>query len=77
MPLSVEIKINDRPIETIHIARMEPLKGQTRAHEYKVWVENGPPEDDAIFMHYYDEGARVCVTHALEALHRQRQKRQQ
>jgi hypothetical protein len=76
MPMSVEVKVNDRHIETIRIGRMEPLKGKTRAHEYKVWVDDDPAAT-AFFMHYYDEGARVCVTKALEALHRQRQKRQQ
>ena len=65
MPLSVEISINGHEIETIRIGRVEEMKGKTHYHEYLVTAPNG---DYASFMHKYDEGARVCVAKALEAL---------
>jgi len=65
VPLSVEIKINGREIETIRIGRVEEMKGKTHYHEYLVTAPDG---EYASFMHKYDEGARVCVAKALEAL---------
>ena len=74
MPLSIDIAINGRPIETLHIGR---AKGGTRpddvndylvvrsskpVHELK-WVEEGTP-----FTHRYGDGVEACVAKAIAAL---------
>lgn len=78
MPLSVEIKINGREIETVWIGRTERLTGTEDVHTYACGV--GTPylepwnvpsvriEDLPTFEHRYSDGARVCALKALEAL---------
>lgn len=78
MPLSVDIKINDRTIETVWIGRLERLKSHTDEHEYIVGIGtkyreawNMPDVSDGDlprFYHTYSDGARECVRKALNAL---------
>jgi hypothetical protein len=71
MPLNISIAINDRPLESITIGRIEEFKGRDRWHEYIVRVEE-KPEDYATFSHRYADGAQECVRRALDALARKR-----
>lgn len=78
MPLSVDIKINGRVIETVWIGRLEALKGVDEVHEYacgvgtqhlEAWNLPGVKiEDLARFTHNYRDGARECVRKALDTL---------
>lgn len=74
MPLHVDIRINDDPIETLHIGR---LKGDTNSDSENVYVAtfegsdvepNWFSEDAATFTHRYGDGAVVCVQKALNAI---------
>jgi hypothetical protein len=71
MPLHVEIRVNDRVLETIHIGRLESLYSNTQESTYAVWKDDeelGSLDDVPLFKHRYDEGAEVCVMKALQAL---------
>lgn len=74
MPIHVDIKINDNLIETLHIGRMESLRGTTETHNYLV-VRGKNPDSTAdwhkrgfVFNHRYSDGALICVMLAVEAL---------
>ena len=71
MPLKIAIAVNDQPLESITISRMEDFKGTNRWHEYMVQVET-EPEGYAFFSHLYSEGAQTCLRKALDALARKR-----
>lgn len=71
MPLNVQLAINDRPIAGITIVRLQKFKGPKEWHEYV--ITSG--EDDALFMHRYDEGAEECLRRGLEALAKMRSER--
>jgi hypothetical protein len=78
MPIHVEIRINHELIDTIHIGRMEELKGRDQSHQYLVtnkttksmvdWTDPNAVE----FEHNYSEGAHICVAKALEAWDKKR-----
>lgn len=73
MPIHVDIAINERLITRVHIARMEDLRGEDHEHIYSVVQSEQPPyaidyAKGALFTHYYNEGAEVCVEKALVAL---------
>lgn len=71
MPLIVTIAINENHLEQITISRLEPLSDPTNEHQYL--AQNR--EYSAGFRHRYDDGYRVCVQKALEALEPPAQKR--
>jgi hypothetical protein len=74
MPLHVEIKANDKLLNTIHIGRSSggtdpddlntyiAIEGE-RPAKWEDWYIDGIP-----YMHRYGDGAEVCVKKALEAL---------
>ena len=75
MPLHVNIRINDRSINTIHIGRVSGNTNPDSINRYLAvpgeqplftddWVENG-----TAFEHRYGDGAEVCVLKALEVLY--------
>jgi len=70
MPLHVEIRVNERLIETVHIGRLERLNSRVQTSQYVVWRDDEDPHagDRITFAHKYDEGAEVCVMKALAAL---------
>jgi len=78
MPLHVEIRINQELIDTIHIGRMDELKGRDQNHRYLVtnkttksmvdWTDPNAVE----FEHNYSDGAHICVSKALEAWDKKR-----
>jgi hypothetical protein len=82
MPVHVEIKINERELETIHIGRMDRLGDHDAIYTYVVTTveypqsmyegkprEYSPNFDKGVkFQHRYSDGNRVCVMKALQAL---------
>jgi hypothetical protein len=71
VPLSVEIKINGREIETLHIGRTEDLWSNNQVSDYLVSTDpRFESEDTKPFKHKYSEGAVTCVRKALEAYER-------
>lgn len=73
MPLHVDIKINEKLIDQLHIGRMEALYSAVQISTYRVvqgiydsWAV--PFETGVEFQHQYDQGALVCVEKAIEAL---------
>ena len=75
MPIHVEIKINEKLINTLHIGRLEGGTGSQDVNSYLV-VEGQRPTgvDDwhrgETFSHKYGDGAEVCVMKAIEAIRR-------
>lgn len=74
MPLHVDIRVNNRLIETLHIGRM---KGDMQADTINEYVatfdgtEYDPgwfTEGAVTFTHRYGDGAAVCVQKALNAM---------
>jgi len=73
MPLHVEIKINEKTLNTIHIGR---LSGNTHPDNINTYaaVEGITPETKpewlkgVKFEHRYGDGAEICVIKAIEAL---------
>lgn len=65
MPLYIDIRINQKPLDSLVIGRLEDFKGHDRAHRYRVTSSAG---GSALFDHVYSDGARVCVQRALNAL---------
>jgi hypothetical protein len=74
MPIHVDIRINDKLINQIHIGRAKGGTNSDDINEYLVvdgeqplrledWYIDGIP-----FTHRYGDGAEVCVARALEAL---------
>jgi hypothetical protein len=75
MPLHVNIKINDRSINAIHIGRVSGNTDPDSINHYLAvageeplfkgdWVERGTH-----FTHRYGDGAEICVAKGLEALY--------
>lgn len=76
MPISVQIAINGRSIETLHIGRD---RGGSTAPDsinnyFVVQSDHYPSSDEwysgSAFTHRYGDGVESCVMHALEALKR-------
>jgi hypothetical protein len=73
MPIHVDIKINDKLINTIHIGRLRGGTHPDNVNTYLV-VEGKNPETPAEwyagveYTHRYGDGAEVCVMKALKAL---------
>ena len=75
MPLHVEIKINERALQTVTIGRMEEFKGEDYWHTYMVTTTNDRGDvERATFNHLYRNGAEECVRRALEALSNKRER---
>jgi hypothetical protein len=82
MPLHIEIKVNEKDIETIHIGRMDRLDDPDSVYEYMVTTEEYPQtmyegkkrvyspnfNVGTKFTHRYSDGVRICIMKALEAL---------
>lgn len=74
MPLHVDIRINERLIDQLHIGRTEQLYSGVQVSKYLVvqglyQPHEVPYDTEGVpFEHKYDEGAVVCVQKALEAL---------
>lgn len=75
MPIHVDIRINDRLINQIHIGRLE---GGTNPDDINVYlaVEGEQPvvlpewhKRGAPFEHRYGDGAEICVKKAIEVLY--------
>lgn len=69
MPLHATIRINETPIKTITVARLERLRAKDRWYNYVCTTT----DDDgtvvtAQFQHQYSQGAEECLRRALEAL---------
>ena len=73
MPIHVDIKINERLINSLHIGRIRGGTEPEDINEYLVvegdipksfsdWVATGIP-----FTHCYGDGAEVCVMKAIKA----------
>jgi hypothetical protein len=67
MPLTVDLSVNGRRIDSLVIARLEKLKEHDREYTYQVTDGNGA---FTLFTHVYSDGARECVRKALESLER-------
>lgn len=74
MPLHVDIRVNSKLINTIHIGRIEGDMQEDSVNTYlavegeeplrlKDWEERGYE-----FQHRYGDGAEVCVAKALNAM---------
>jgi len=70
LPLNVVIAINEKPIESITIGRLEEFKGANYWHHYR--IVSG--DEQAEFMHLYRNGAQECLRRGLEALANKREK---
>lgn len=75
MPLNVYIKINERPLNELHIARVRGGTKPDDINDYVV-VEGSYPTrmedwliDSMPFKHRYGDGAEKCVQRAMEALY--------
>lgn len=76
MPISVTVKLNDRTIKTVHIARLGADAGRVgdRTHIYAaIEAKHEPSEHDfehaeVTFEHTYSDDILVCVEKALSAL---------
>lgn len=74
MPLHVDIRINERLIEQVHIGRFKGNTNPDSVNTYIATVEgtDSSPEWYAAtaveFQHRYGDGAFVCVEKALQAL---------
>lgn len=71
MPLHVEIRVNDKLLDTLHIGRTEQVHDVTQTSTYLVVSERTPEwgwDDGVPFEHRYDEGALTCVRKAIQAL---------
>jgi hypothetical protein len=77
MPLHVEIRINDKLINQIHIGRAKGGTNPDDINEYLVvdgeqplrledWYIDGIP-----FTHRYGDGAEICVAKGMRALYGQ------
>ncbi len=75
MPIHVDIRINERLLNTLHIGR---LSGGTRpdaVNSYAV-LEGSEPQSNAEWMagakfeHRFGDGAEICVMKAIEAIRR-------
>lgn len=71
MPLNVTLAINEEPIQSIKIVRLEDFKGANYWHQYR--IISG--DETAQFMHLYRSGAEECLRRGLEALSNMRDKR--
>jgi hypothetical protein len=76
MPLSVEVKINGKPISTVHIARMGAVSRTAGINRYSALIKDAPEieteaewDTGVMFNHVAGDGALVCVEKALAALH--------
>lgn len=74
MPIHVDIRINDKLINTIHIGRIEGDMQEDSINTY-IAVEGDEPlrindwqERGYQFQHRYGDGAEVCVAKALNAM---------
>lgn len=74
MPLHIDIRVNERLINQLHIGRVDELYSNTQTSEYLVVEGIMKPrevkygDDGVSFTHKYDEGAEVCVMKAVAAL---------
>ena len=82
MPLNVEIRLNGKFIDIIHIGRRERLTGLDEEYTYVVTDKEYPQtlwegkprsyspnfEGGIEFTHRYSDGARICVMKALQAI---------
>lgn len=73
MPLHIDIRLNEKVIDQIHIGRVERLNSTDQVSHYQ--VVHGIYDDWAVpwdtgtpFTHKYDEGGAVCVQKAFAAL---------
>lgn len=74
MPIHVDIMINDRHINSIHIGRLEGGTNEDDNNTYIV-IEGDRPtstndwyDTGVEFTHRYGDGAEVCVLKGLKAL---------
>lgn len=74
MPIHVQILINDRVLDTLHIGRLEGGMDPDDLNTYCAvlgeepvglhsWLDRG-----VTYLHTYGDGALVCVRKALEAI---------
>jgi hypothetical protein len=74
MPLHVDIRINNRLINTLHIGRVSGTTDPDSINEYVI-VDGEKPEtvsqwyEGTDFTHRYGDGAEICVAKGLEALY--------
>jgi len=76
MPIHVTIKVNDREVKTLHIARVEGGLDREagKEHGYRVLEQKNEPQNEGDwdagvpFTHVYGDGLTVCVQKALESL---------
>jgi hypothetical protein len=73
MPIHVEIKVNDKVLNTLHIGRFRGSTGKDDVNTYLVIDGKAPTSIDdwirgAEFQHRYGDGAEVCVMKAIQAL---------
>ena len=73
MPLHVDIRINEKLINTIHIGRLEGDTNPASLNTYKIVQGDRPTTveewlEGETFEHRYGDGAEVCVMKGLEAL---------
>jgi hypothetical protein len=77
MPLHIDIRVNDKFINQIHIARLRGGVNDDDINDYLV-VDGEFPErfedwhiEGIPFTHRYGDGAEVCVMKAMQALYGQ------
>ena len=76
MPIEVSIKVNEREVSVLQIARVSGGfdRNAGKTHTYSVLKQPKPPQRDAEwdagakFTHRYGDGVETCVRIALEAL---------
>lgn len=76
MPIEVSIKVNEREVSVLQIARIAGGwdRKADKTHTYSVLQQAEAPQRDAewdagvTFTHRYGDGVEVCVQRALEAV---------
>lgn len=73
MPLHVEIKVNEKNINSIHIGRMSGGTNHSSVNTYMVVMGEKPTKYDdwmkgVKFTHTYGDGAEICVMKAIQAV---------
>lgn len=79
MPLHVDIRLNDRVIETLHIARILGTEREDSENtyfatlgEYPAWA-NEWVDGGSYFTHRYGDGALKCIERAIAAMYDENQ----
>jgi len=75
MPLHIDIKVNDKLINQLHIGRTKGGTADDDINEYLIVDGEAPTRwedwyiDGIPFTHRYGDGAEICVMKGMQALY--------